>query len=104
MSEHAQIILKELVIFQKEYEENTRDKCPGNKYYADKLMVIVTKAKTEIECGWVEFAMFRGENGWDTNCGETYNYDGHHPKNYGVKYCQHCGKVILFHPLKKEKK
>ena len=41
-------ILSELVLFQEEYEYITQDKCPGNKYYADKLMAIVTRAKSAI--------------------------------------------------------
>ena len=41
-------ILCELVVFQEDYEENTKDKCPGNQYYSDKLMAIVDRAKKAI--------------------------------------------------------
>lgn len=38
-------VLFELVVFQEDYEERTKDKLPGNKYYADKLMIIVNHVK-----------------------------------------------------------
>ena len=42
-------VLSELITFQKDYEERTKDYCPGNKYYADKLMGIVNEAKRVVD-------------------------------------------------------
>ena len=38
-------ILSELVVFQEDYKEQTQDYAPGNRYWADKFMTIVGKAK-----------------------------------------------------------
>jgi len=38
-------ILSELVVFQKDYQEQTKDYAPGNRYWADKFMTIVGRAK-----------------------------------------------------------
>lgn len=47
-------VLSELVVFQSDYEERTGDKCPGNKYYQEKLMAIVNHAKEALNANAAE--------------------------------------------------
>ena len=40
-----QRVLQELIDYQCEYKEQTQDYAPGNRYWADKFMTIIGKAK-----------------------------------------------------------
>jgi len=40
-----QRVLQELIDYQREYKEQTQDYAPGNRYWADKFMTIIGKAK-----------------------------------------------------------
>ena len=54
-----QRVLQELIDYQREYKEQTQDYAPGNRYWADKFMTIIGKAKqaltahTEPEDEWI---------------------------------------------------
>ena len=78
-------ILSELVVFQEDYEENTKDKCPGNQYYADKLMSIVNKAKQEINAQETDNALSEGDS------------DG-----MGIDWCPRCNEPVIVRPTDNE--
>ena len=68
-----QRVLQELIDYQREYKEQTQDYAPGNRYWADKFMTIIGKAKQaltahtepedECECGTKMQTMAYGIDG-----------------------------------------
>ena len=76
-------VLSELILFQEEYEERTRDKLPGNKYHADKLMEIVNHAK---------LVMSKPQHPCP-ECGEEMKYVYEIPRRNNSRACPNCGRT-----------
>ena len=68
-----QRVLQELIDYQCEYKEQTQDYAPGNRYWADKFMTIIGKAKQALTAHTVPEGHQTGitgntepEDGWNT--------------------------------------